>query len=252
MMKPIPDAMPMNVKWLILPVTLAVGLGAVYFLPSVGEVAQSAIRMELPEDYQDWVFQYQKPSEKEIEALASDTKFSKAICYRRRPLEFLPSGNPNYDRLDLSIVLSGVDINNSIHRPERCMPAQGHRNLVGSDVPIRLSNDRTLVARRLTSIQDVAMSEDRNTKEAMRCVTYYFFVGHDRIAHGHYERTFIDMKDRLVRGMDQRWAYVSVSMWYGKMPWNPSTEITEEEADEKISSFLGRFVEEQVDWEKIP
>lgn len=243
--------MTLNIKWLVLPAFLCVGLGAIYLLPNVGSIAQSAIRMELPQDYDDWLFQHQEPSEKEIGALARDTEFSKANCYRRRPHEFLDNGNPNYDRLDLSIVLSGADINNSIHRPERCMPAQGHINLVGSDVPIRLPNGKSLTARRLTSTQNIPTSEDRKTGIDLKCVTYYFFVGHDRIAHGHYERTFLDMKDRLVRGMDQRWAYVSVSMWIGKMPWNPSVEISEKEADERISGFLSKFAEEQIDWSGI-
>ena len=40
----------------------------------------------------------------------------------------------------------------------------------------------------------------------------------------------MDMKDRLLYGRDQRWAYVSTSMWYGKIPWLPQ-EITEAEAE---------------------
>lgn len=244
--------MAVNPKWLVLPLVLAVGLGSIYLLPSAGAVAPSAIRMQLPQDYEGWIFQHQEPSEKEIGTLAKDTEFSKANCFRRRPFESLPNGSPNFDRVDLSIVLSGADINNSIHRPERCMPAQGHTNLVGSDLPIRLPNGRTLIVRRLTSTQVIPTSEDRKSEIEMQCVTYYFFVGHDRIAHGHYERTFFDMKDRLIRGMDQRWAYVTVSMWVGKMPWNPDMEITEAEADKKVTEFVGKFAMEQIDWGNIP
>jgi len=244
--------MTVNPKWVLLPLAMALGLGAIYLLPSVGSVAQSAIRMELPPDHDGWVFQIQQPSDKEIEALADDTEFSKANCYRRRPLEFLDNGNPNFDKVDLSIVLSGADINNSIHRPERCMPAQGHTILSGSDVPIQLSNGRTLTVRRLVSTQRVPVGEDKKQEVELGCVTYYFFVGHDRIAHGHYERTFLDMKDRLIRGMDQRWAYVSASMWIGKMPWNPTVDVPEKEADEKISQFLSRFAGEQIDWSEMP
>ena len=59
------------------------------------------------------------------------------------------------------------------------------------------------------------------------------------------------MKDRLVLGMDQRWAYVSASMWYGKVPWIEN-EVTIEEADEKLREFLIEFGEEQIDWDMIP
>ena len=85
----------------------------------------------------------------------------------------------------------------------------------------------------------------------MQCVTYYFFVGHNRIEHDHLHRTFSDMKDRLLLGMDQRWAYASVSMWFGRMPWNEAVEISEKEADEKISKFLAEFAERQIDWKQI-
>jgi hypothetical protein len=58
------------------------------------------------------------------------------------------------------------------------------------------------------------------------------------------------MKDRLLRGMDQRWAYTSVSMWYGKVPWIEK-EVTEAEADEKIRKFLSNFSEEQISWDQV-
>ena len=241
----------MNVKLMILPVVLAVGMASIYFLPSVGAVADSAVRMELPTDMGGWILEKQAPSEAEILALSKDTEFSKAICLRSRPGEITPEGRLVPDRLDLSIVLSGTDINNSIHRPERCLPAQGHENLVGSDVLIRIPNGKTVTARKLTSMQRIPTSEDRKSNLEMRCVTYYFFVGHDQLAHGHWQRTFIDMKDRIIRGMDQRWAYISVSMWVGKMPWNPDVEITEKEADEKAVRFLSEFAEKQIDWKAV-
>ena len=58
------------------------------------------------------------------------------------------------------------------------------------------------------------------------------------------------MKDRLVLGMDQRWAYVSASMWYGKVPWIEN-EVSIEEADAKLREFLSQFGEEQIDWDMI-
>ncbi len=82
------------------------------------------------------------------------------------------------------------------------------------------------------------------------CVTYYFFVGHDRVTNDHLERTLVDMKDRLLRGMDQRWAYVSASMWYGKLPWIDK-EVTEAEADEKLRKFVTGFAENQIDWDQV-
>lgn len=241
----------MKVKLMVLPVCLAAGLGMIYFLPSAGAVAGSAVRMELPQEENDWWLRPIPPSKEELDILAKDTEFSKAICFKRRPGEFLNDGNPNYDRMDLSIVLSGVDLNNSIHRPERCMPSQGHTILSGSDVIIPLANGRELTVRRLRSTQKKALSEDRMDTRDLNCVTYYFFVGHNKTAHGHLQRTLLDMKDRIVYGMDQRWAYVSLSMWYGKMPWFDELDISEKEADEKLVRFLADFAERQIDWSEI-
>jgi hypothetical protein len=42
-------------------------------------------------------------------------------------------------------------------------------------------------------------------------VFYYTFVGHEKILAGHYERTGEDIKDRLLKGYDQRWAYATFS-----------------------------------------
>ena len=115
----------MKISFLILPAFLAVTLGSVHFLPSAGKIAQSAVNMNLPDRYGNWQFEKIPPSEAELIALAKDTEFSKAICLTARPGEFDVEGRALPDRIDVSVVLSGVDINNSIHRPERCMPAQG-------------------------------------------------------------------------------------------------------------------------------
>ena len=243
----------MKSKAWILPLFLAGSMSAIYFLPRVGAVAQSAVRMDLPNTSGIWSFEKQVASEAEIGTLAKDTRFSKAICLSVRPGESFPDGSPVPDRVDLSIVLSGADINNSIHRPERCMPAQGH-NITGSrDQILSLSNGRQFAAKRLVSIQSVRLASNQEREEYVKfnCLTYYFFVGHDQVTNDHLARTFIDMKDRLVRGMDQRWAYVSVSMWYGDVPWIKNKKVSELEVDTKIQKFLAEFSENQLDWSQI-
>lgn len=241
----------MKGKSLILPLFLAGGLGSVYLLPSAGEVAQSAVKMDLPDGYGTWHFKKIPPSEAELGTLAKDTEFSKAVCFRARAGEFDEQGRIIPDRLDLSIVLSGVDINNSIHRPERCMPAQGHQIMKSEDKVLHLANGRKLTVKRLESVQRIPTNEERTEFFEPKCVTYYFFVGHDEITNDHLGRTFIDMKDRLLKGMDQRWAYVSASMWYGEMPWMNGAVVTEGEVDTKLSDFVSMFAESQVDWNQM-
>ena len=240
--------MKCNAWWL--PFVLGSALGAVYFLPKAGDVAGSAVKMELPGSTGGWSFKTQSASRDEVGTLTPDTEFAKAICLRPRPGEVNPDGYLVPDRVDLSIVLSGYDLNNSIHRPERCMPAQGHTITASGNVMLKLANGRRLDAKRLRSVQTIKSASDGSHEMKFNCVTYYFFVGHDRITNDHLERTLFDMKDRLVRGMDQRWAYVSASMWYGKIPWIEK-EVAETEADEKLRQFVTGFAEDQIDWDQI-
>lgn len=241
----------MKLKPFILPVFLAITLASIYFLPSAGEIAESAVEMDLPHGVGAWEFIDLPASQAEIDALSKDTKFSKAVCLRPRPGEYDSQYRVIPDRLDLSIVLSGADINNSIHRPERCMPAQGHSILNSTDREIKLDNGRSLVVRRLESTQRVPLNEQMTEFSAKNCVTYYFFVGRNQITNDHLHRTLLDMKDRLVNGVDQRWAYISVSMWYGEMPWNKGVEVTEEEVEEKMTKFVADFASEQIAWDRI-
>jgi hypothetical protein len=240
----------MKAKVWLLPLVLGGSLSMINLLPQAGETAQSAIRMELPPAVAEWVLDSIPASKEEILTLGKETNFSKALCRKARPGEFSAEGYRIPDVLDLSVVLSGSDLNTSIHRPERCMPSQGHV-ITGSQPVVFTSPDgREFKARRLRSVKRVRDPDSREVTGEFNCVTYYFFVGHDRITNDHFERTFIDMKDRLVRGLDQRWAYFSVSMMYGKVPWIES-EVTEAEVDGKLLGFIRDFTAKQVAWEQV-
>ena len=236
----------------ILPLFLGGALSAVYLLPKVGAVAQSAISMTLPDASGAWEFDKQYATEAEIKTLMSDTEFSKAVCFSARPGETNPYGNPVADVVQLSIVLSGADINNSIHRPERCMPSQGHNITSSSERTLKLANGRQFEVTRLVSLQAIRNQANKEREEYLKydCLTYYFFVGHDRVTNGHWARTMLDIKDRLVHGMDQRWAYASVSMWYNKVPYMDQ-QVSMAEADAKLQKFLTEFSEKQITWDQI-
>lgn len=239
-------------KWnaWLLPLLLGSALGAVYVLPKAGDTAESAVKMELPGAAGGWSFKTYQASQDEISTLGPDTDFAKAVCLRARPGEVNAEGYLVPDQIDMSVVLSGHDLNSSIHRPERCMPAQGHEIKDSSNVAINMPNGHVFNAKRLRSVRAVPGREKGTVVAKFNCLTYYFFVGHDQITNDHLERTLIDMKDRLVRGMDQRWAYVSASMMYGKLPWIEK-EVTEAEANEKLRRFIEELTENQVLWEQI-
>lgn len=236
-------------SWL-LPAVLGGSLSAIYFLPKAGETAQSAARMELPGSSGGWFLEKQTATRMEIETLGPETGFSKALCLKARPGEMAPDGRYIPDLVDLSIVLSGSDLNTSIHRPERCMPAQGHTITGSENVTFTMPGGRAFKAKRLESVKSIQSPDKTKPASEFNCITYYFFVGHDRITNDHLERTLIDMKDRLIFGRDQRWAYVSMSMMYGRIPWI-GKEVTEEEADRKLREFIAGFSEKQIEWDRI-
>lgn len=241
----------MRTSYWLLPVLAGSLLASIHLLPETGGMEDSAITMQLPENSGGWILRPQAASKVEIDTLAPDTRFSKAVCLRAREGEVdIATGMAIPDRVDLSIVLSGHDLNNSIHRPERCMPSQGHVITSSSNVSLKLGNGRSLPLKRLLSVQSIPTNEERTEHQNLNCVTYYFFVGNNTITQDHLKRTLLDMKDRLLLGVDQRWAYVSASMWYGEIPWIED-EVSVEEADEKLRGFLKDLVEKQIDWSMI-
>lgn len=241
----------MKLRPFILPVFALLLLGSVYLLPTAGEMAQSAVSMELPGSLGEWELSNVPASKVEIDTLAKDTEFSKAECRRPREFEYFPNGSSVPDILNLSIVLSGKDLNNSIHRPERCMPAQGHQIMSSTDRTLISEGGREITVKRLISVQRITTNEDSPKQLQLKCLTYYFFVGHERITNDHLGRTLLDMKDRLVYGRDQRWAYISASMWYGDIPWIANKAVTEAEADRKLTEFVTKFSEKQINWDQV-
>ena len=117
----------MTIRSIILPVFLGVSLASIYFLPSAGKIAQSAVKMDLPQGFGTWQFNKIPASEAEINTLSKDTEFSKAICLRAREGEFGEDGRVIPDRVDLSIVLSGADMSKAM-APREMHPR--HRGVI--------------------------------------------------------------------------------------------------------------------------
>lgn len=234
---------------LFLPLSLGGVMATVLLLPSAGKIAESAIDMKLPVTLGDWQFQIAQATKKEVDILAKDTTFSKAICLAPIPDSYAANGQPNAKRIDLSVVLSGIDINNSIHRPERCMPSQGHQIYSSRSDLIVTGKGRTFPVRELTSTQTIPLDDKGEKTISLDCLTAYFFVGQKTITEDHLRRTLIDMKDRLTRGQDQRWAYVSASMWFSDKGEHglPSRESAEKE----IRQFLADLADRNIDWKQV-
>jgi len=262
---------------LVLAATLAAAMSAIFVLPQFRQV-ESALDIDLgglpplskkvviplsasgddayvfDRGLGPWLLMERPPSKKELQILAQDTKFSNAVCALPRIEQRSPiTGETRSDIADLSIVLSGYDLANSIHRPERCLPAQGHKILRSEVSELELRDGRTIPVTRLLTQRSIPTAADGSTPPVvLNCIVYYFFVGCERITASHTNRTLIDIKDRVLRGEAQRWAYVSGFISYGddEQPdwWGP---LNREQADKKIRQLLAELAENKIDWSVV-
>jgi Protein of unknown function (DUF3485) len=230
-------------RLLILQLLIAGGLSAVFLLPKAPPLQESAVSLELPNVLilSGWAAGAKiNPTEKELVALAKDTNFSRRNYYRSAGLDS-PAGSR--EMLQTSIVLSGKDLNNSVHRPERCLPAQGLNLVQSTEFPVSLPGGRRIVLTRLK-----CTGTDASTNTSYVHLNYYWFVGHDSLKHTHYGRTWKDMRDRLMEGYDQRWAYITISSNLVEAASVDesgqrylSAKLTEEETDKNVQEFIAEL-----------
>ncbi len=194
-------------------------VGVVLALPSSPGMKPSRLARNLPESFTNWRGKPQEPGSQEKKILARDTEFER--MHYVDTVTRLPS-------VEASIVFSGKNLSQSIHRPEVCLRAQGW-NFVSESYevwPDLLPNGELLpvkelicrmVYRRTNEAGDPedVLREDGSPVYIWRAF-YYTFFGHERVVAGHYERTGEDMKDRLLKGHDQRWAYATFSSFITK------------------------------------
>ncbi len=189
----------MTTKRLAIAVAVAViGLGTVFALPRKEAVGEAGITLSLPDSVGDWTGQDAEVLAKEREVLGKDTEFARKV-YR----------NSFGDIIFVSIVLSGHDMMTSIHRPERCLPAQGWNVVTSQKSRIPLASGRSLETTRLFNTSE--RMTDKGQRITIRSLNYYWFVGSHDLTADHLQRTIYDIRDRVLYGQNQRWAYVTVA-----------------------------------------
>lgn len=212
-------------RLLILQIVLGLGLSFVFLLPKVAHSTPQGVELSLPTYVGNWYGEDQQISDLELKVLAKDTAFSRKLYTDGRG-----------GQIFVSIVLSGRDLNNSIHRPERCLPAQGwsvadsrvvalplHQGPIGEVTVTRLHNLRKVPTKAGGTIPIYSLN-------------YYWFVGWNDMTASHFDRTFMDIRDRIVYGYNQRWAYITVAstITEGLEKFGRS----ESETDEMMKQFI--------------
>ena len=208
---------------------LALGLGSVFFLPSIG-IQNSAIIMDLPPWAGNWTAGLKEKVDPRVKEILQAKAYENCTFQHEFTRHIVRVG----------IVLSSDNVSQSIHRPERCLPAQGQHLLHSSDrsLPLKNTEKPLHVTRLLTEIR----RKDRDgTVTKGKSITYYWFVGRDTLTSSHYKRTFTDIYDRLVRGYGQRWAYITLATALNEAADN------EAECDQAIVDLIRELVPHIVD-----
>ena len=213
-------------RLLAVEVVLVIGLGLMFFLPKAPGSSPVGIALKLPIWVDDCLGEDAQVTPRELEILAKDTGFARKVYT-----------SPAGDKIFVSIVLSGEDMTSSIHRPERCLPAQGWTLQSTSQRTIPISDTRSLATTQLSSVR---MVEGKSERLAIRNLTYYWFVGYTDITASHFTRTVLDLRDRMLRGYDQRWAYVTVSATVTKGFANP--QRSEADTTRMLENFISQLV----------
>jgi hypothetical protein len=90
-------------------------------------------------------------------------------------------------------------------------------------------------------LQNVQAIETRDKRRmTVQNLNYYWFVGYQDMTASHLTRTYIDLRDRILRGYSQRWAYVTVAAIVTQGIQRP--ERTEEETATMIENFIRELV----------
>ena len=202
---------------------LLAGFGSVFLLPHSDKTSPAGIAMALPDVIGMWIGDDAEVTQKERDTLAKDTQFARKIYT-----------GPERDRIFVSIVLSGDDMTNSIHRPERCLPAQGWNVRSSSKRTIRVPGGKALQVTKLKNMQVIETPDKR--RFTLNNLNYYWFIGYRDMTASHLARTGIDLRDRILGGYNQRWAYITIAANVTQGIWRP--ERTEEETAEMIEKFI--------------
>ena len=204
-------------------IVLLVGFSTIFILPKSSKSSPAGIAMQLPNYIGDWIGSDAEITQREREVLAKDTQFARKTYT-----------NLAGDSIYVSIVMSGDDMTNSIHRPERCLPAQGWNLQASETRAVTLEGGKQLELTRLRNGRSIERRD--KTRGTLQNLTYYTFIGSDEMTPSHLTRTGIDLRDRILHGYNQRWAYVTVAAVVTK-GW-----IAPERTEEEMTGIIEDFV----------
>jgi hypothetical protein len=155
--------------------------------------------VDLPERVLDMDSSTAPMTRKELEMLPKDTTFGRRV-YRA----------PDGFQIACNVILMGSD-RTSIHKPEYCLPGQGwlidERAKEQVGIPIDRPHPYQLPVMKWFASGALETADGRKT--ALRAVYVFWFVADNEMTASHYDRLRWLSRDLLLKGVLQRWAYVS-------------------------------------------
>lgn len=190
----------MTTKLAIFCAAMLATFSLVFALPKQLGYQPVGILMKLPHTMGFWLGKDVAVTEQERSALGDDTEFARKSYF-----------NESGDHVYASIVLAGQDMMTGIHRPERCLDAQGWRADSPSQTTIDLPEFGPIRLTRLHTSKQLDINKGTGKPPqflTIRSVSYYFFIGYTDVVPTHEQRVAVDFRDRIFKGYNQRWAMV--------------------------------------------
>ena len=168
------------------------GVSAAVIVSSTSHsMGASGVKMELPDTVGD-ALGFDGSLDLEHLVLPADTEFAKKEYLGASPAP-----------ITCEIVLTGAE-RSSIHRAEVCLLGQGWTILNNEKVRVALANGLQ------QNVRILSLSKVRDGQRLIGCFLYWY-VGADRTTDDTFSRIFLTSWDQLTRGVNHRWAYVTVN-----------------------------------------
>ena len=194
-------------------------------VPAPKAGGEAGVTMQLPDSIGELYGHDQAVSAAELYILPKDTTFARKT--------YGPPGAEDPLRILCSIILSGAE-RRSIHRPERCLPAQGWRIDSSRTETVPLASGRNLEVTSLLLEKIVPLTD--GTTLTRRQYFLYWFVGKSVTTPYQTNRILMTYWDMLIHRVNQRWAYVIVAKDIGQS-WDPNGETPEQTLGE-LKQFI--------------
>jgi hypothetical protein len=190
----------MTTKLAIFCAVMLAAFSLVFALPKQLGYQPVGIVLKLPDSIGYWLGKDAAVTKLERETLGEDTQFERKNYF-----------NGTGDHVYASIVLAGQDMMTGIHRPERCLSAQGWTADSPSELTLDLPDFGPIELTRLHTSKKVDVNQGTGRPPqfvTVQSVSYYYFIGYTEVVASHERRVAIDFRDRVLRGYNQRWAMV--------------------------------------------